>query len=85
MFNGCHNYLGGANIITESEIRIYKIQHVVNYGTERSLISLFSFQSIKIKGKFSIQIMRAYDTVVADACECGNEPSGSVKCGKFLD
>jgi len=22
---------------------------------------------------------------VADACECGNEPSGSVKCGKFLD
>ena len=23
--------------------------------------------------------------VVADACECGNEPSGSVKCGEFLD
>ena len=22
---------------------------------------------------------------VADACECGNEPSGSVKCGVFLD
>ena len=22
---------------------------------------------------------------VADACECGNEPSGSVKCGEFLD
>jgi len=21
---------------------------------------------------------------VADVCECGNEPSGSVKCGKFL-
>ena len=21
---------------------------------------------------------------VADACECGNEPSGSLKCGKFL-
>jgi hypothetical protein len=21
---------------------------------------------------------------VADACECGNEPSGSVKCGKFF-
>ena len=21
---------------------------------------------------------------VADACECGNEPSGSVKCGEFL-
>ena len=22
---------------------------------------------------------------VADACECGNEPSGYVKCGEFLD
>jgi len=22
---------------------------------------------------------------VADACECGNEPWGSVKCGEFLD
>jgi len=22
---------------------------------------------------------------VADACECGNEPSGSVKCGEFFD
>ena len=20
-----------------------------------------------------------------DSCECGNEPSGSIKCGKFLD
>ena len=22
---------------------------------------------------------------MADTCECGNEPSGSVKCGEFLD
>jgi len=22
---------------------------------------------------------------VADACECGDEPSGSVKCGEFLN
>ena len=22
---------------------------------------------------------------LADACESGNEPSGSVKCGEFLD
>ena len=22
---------------------------------------------------------------MADACECGNEHSGSVKCGEFLD
>ena len=22
---------------------------------------------------------------VAGACDCGNEPSGSIKCGEFLD
>jgi hypothetical protein len=22
---------------------------------------------------------------VADTCECGDEPSGSLKCGEFLD
>ena len=27
----------------------------------------------------------AQDREVADACECGNEPSGSVKCGEFPD
>ena len=27
----------------------------------------------------------AQDRQVADSCECGNEPSGSVKCGEFLD
>jgi hypothetical protein len=24
-------------------------------------------------------------TQVAGTCECGNEPSGSIKCGEFLD
>jgi hypothetical protein len=27
----------------------------------------------------------AQDRQVAYVCECGNEPSGSVKCGEFLD
>jgi len=27
----------------------------------------------------------AQDRQVADACECDNENSGSVKCGEFLD
>ena len=30
-------------------------------------------------------IWLAQDRHVADACECGNELSGSVKCGEFLD
>ena len=27
----------------------------------------------------------AQDRQVADGCECGDEPWGSVKCGEFLD
>jgi len=27
----------------------------------------------------------AQDRQVADACKCSSEPSGSVKCGEFLD
>ena len=27
----------------------------------------------------------AQDRQVVDACECGNEPSGTVECGEFLD
>jgi hypothetical protein len=27
----------------------------------------------------------AQDRQVVDACECGNEPSGSVKCGESLE
>jgi len=30
-------------------------------------------------------ISKGKSNPVADACECGNEPSGSVKCGEFLD
>jgi hypothetical protein len=38
------------------------------------------------------QIFRKWDVgvwselrQVAGTCECGNEPSGSIKCGEFLD
>jgi hypothetical protein len=27
----------------------------------------------------------AQDRDVAGTCDCGNEPSGSIKCGEFLD
>jgi hypothetical protein len=27
----------------------------------------------------------AQDRQVAATCKCGNEPSGSIKCGEFLD
>jgi len=31
------------------------------------------------------ELVGVIEETVADACECGNEPSGSVKCGEFLD
>jgi len=34
---------------------------------------------------YMVWIGLALDRQVAEACECGNEPSGSVKCGEFLD
>ena len=34
---------------------------------------------------FCILIFVVDDPKNADACECGSEPSGSVKCGEFLD
>ena len=30
-------------------------------------------------------IVLAQDGDVAGCCECGSEPSGSIKCGEFLD
>jgi len=34
---------------------------------------------------YMVWIGLAQDRQVADTCECGNEPSVSVKCGEFLD
>jgi hypothetical protein len=31
------------------------------------------------------RIELAQEREVAGTCECGNEPSGSIKCGEFLD
>jgi len=38
----------------------------------------------EVGGVFMDWIGLAQDRQVADACECGNEPSSSVKCGGFL-
>jgi hypothetical protein len=34
---------------------------------------------------YSAKCFMKFSSWAADACECGNEPSGSVKCGGFLD
>jgi len=32
-----------------------------------------------------INCLIKYSITMADTCECGNEPSGSIKCGELLD
>jgi hypothetical protein len=40
----------------------------------------------KERGVYSVLVAKPEGKrQVADACECGNEPSGSVKCGEFLE
>ena len=38
------------------------------------------FQEMRREGNECIALVQ-----VAGTCECGNEPSGSIKCGEFID
>jgi len=34
---------------------------------------------------YLLHVSATHVAIFSDACECGNEPSGSMKCGEFLD
>jgi len=42
-------------------------------------------QNVGCEGKEWIDLAQDRDRWRAGTCECGNEPSGSIKCGEFLD
>ena len=46
---------------------------------------MVSLNKTNIKKQRAPKIYKEIFWQVAYACECGNEPSGSVKCGEFLD
>jgi len=46
------------------------------------IVSCHAHPLVDVKSFLTIN---ASSRQVADACECGNEPLGSVKCGEFLD
>ena len=42
-------------------------------------------ESLKNESEYCRQCSGSGQEQVAGCCKCGDEPSGSVKCGKFLD
>jgi len=48
--------------------------------------SLYLYGSFYFSSFMHFSILLLYNSYIyMDVCECGNEPSGSVKCGEFLD
>jgi len=44
---------------------------------------MMDLQEVGCEGMDWIEL--AQDRDMVGSCECGNEPSGSIKCGEFLD
>ena len=58
-------------------------EHFVDLGVEgRIILRLISRTGLWVYGLDWASSRRRH---VAEACGCGTEPSGSVKCGEFLD
>ena len=49
------------------------------------MVAWFFYDEFERNWKEVVVISGLGQGQVADTCECGNEISGSIKCGKFLD
>jgi len=77
-----------ANILNKRSLRADKgwsSSLGVGWGANNS--SPWKRNKLRTIHKESHGLGRIYDTTqtMENTCECGNEPSGSVKCGEFLD
>ena len=59
--------------------------HVVHMGEERGRIGSWCGNRMERDYWGGLDWAGPGQGQVVDACECGNEPSGSIKCGEFLD
>ena len=57
--------------------------HLENLSIDRRIIMKWIFKMWNWQGLNWILWLGLGQVV--SACECGNEPSGSIQCGKFLD
>jgi len=91
MFSIPHQILGGACSTYEGEERYvqgfggetWKRDHLEDPGVDGRVI-LNGFSGSGMGGVDWIDLTQDREKV-AGCCECGNEPSGCIKSGKFLD
>jgi len=57
--------------------------HLEDLGEGRRIILKWIFK--KWDGKHVLDRPGSGQGQMAGTCECGNEPSGPIKCGEFLD
>ena len=57
--------------------------HLEDPGLDGRIILTWIFRKWDVGGMDWVEL--AEDGQVAGTCECGNELSGSIKCGEFLD
>jgi hypothetical protein len=58
--------------------------HVEDPGVNGRIILKLVFEKWDGGGVHGLDRSGSVQGQVAGCCECGNEPSGSIKCGKFL-
>jgi len=69
----------GFNVTAVNRCRIQYINNIVSIGRRWEDNIKMDLQEVGCGGMDWNELARDRDT-----CECGNEPSGSIKCGEFL-
>jgi hypothetical protein len=60
-----------------------KIYYLENLTADGKIILKWIFE--EWEGKYGLDCSGSEWGQMAGVCECGNEPSGFIKCGEFID
>ena len=62
---------------------LWERDHLENLDIDGRIILKFIFR--KLDGEHGLDCYGSVQRQVVGCCECSNEPSGSMKCGEFVD